>query len=130
MSLQRTRDLIMAIHAPYNHGVTFDTDKAPELGYSASEIAFIERLLEVVPDVSLNKLIKSQLIFCSLDHGYDPGIVYIAIAKIIFIVDHNGKSCSYIFEEDLEQKVAETKLNMVTLAWAETNKNDSTGNNI
>lgn len=130
MSLQRLRELLLAIHAPSEKGVEFDTDKASEFGYSMEEIAFAERILSIEPDRSLIRLLKRQIIFCDLDKSFESGIVYVAIAKIIFITAADGSKCSYIFEENLETKVAETKDFVNLLAWASTNNNDCFGNNI
>ena len=130
ISLQRIRELLLAIHYPVEIGVEFDTDKALGLGYSAEEIAFVERIIRIEPDRSLIKLFKRQVIFCNLDNSFSSGIVYIAIAKIIFITEADGSKCSHIFEEDLETKVAEMKDFLNLLAWATSNHNDSNGNNI
>ena len=130
MSLQRLRELLLAIHVPCEKGVEFDTDKAPAFGYSPEEIEFAERIIQVIPDNSLIKLFKRQITFCSLDKGFESGIVYIAIAKIIFIVEADGSECDYIFEEDLETKVAEMKDFIILLAWSTSTCNDCYGNNI
>ncbi len=130
MSLQRIRELLLAIHYPVEIGVEFDTDKALGLGYSAEEIAFVERIIRIEPDRSLIKLFKRLVIFCNLDYSFSCGIVYIAIAKIIFITEADGSKCSHIFEEDLETKVAEMKDFLNLLDWAISTRNDCYGNNI
>jgi hypothetical protein len=130
ITLARTRQLILDIHGPTEKGIGFDTDLAPGLGYSQQEILFVERVLEVIPDRILTKLFANLIVFCELDKGYNPGIVYVPIAKMIFIIDGYGQECNHIFEEDLEAKVAEIKNNAINLAWALSNKNDCNGNNI
>ncbi len=130
MSLQRIRELLLAIHSPTEKGVMFDTDKALEFGYSPEEIAFVERIIPIEPDYSLIKLLKRQIIFCSLDKGFDSGIVYVAFAKIIFITAADGSQCSHIFEEDLDTKVAERKDFVQLLAWTTSTRNDCYGNSI
>ena len=130
ISLQRIRELLLAIHYPVGKGVEFDTEKALDLGYSAEEIAFVERIIPIEPDRTLMSLFKREIIFCNLDKSFTCGIVYIAMAKIIFIIEADGSECDYIFEEDLETKVAEMKDFVQLLAWATSNRNDCYGNNI
>jgi hypothetical protein len=130
ISLQKIRKLLLDIHIPSERGVVFDTDKAPELGYSAEEIEFAERIIQIDSDYSLIQLIKRQIIFCDLDLSYLSGVVYIAIAKIIFITEPDGSECCHIFEEDLETKVAERKDFIHLLDWAASKRNDCYGNNI
>jgi hypothetical protein len=130
MSLSRIRELILAIHTPRENAVEFDTEKALELGYSAEEIAFAERIIPIQAHRSLIKLFKRQVIFCSLAKGFDSGIVYVAIAKIIFIVEADGSKCDFIFEEDLEAKLAEMKEYIFLMDWATSNRNDCHDNNI
>ena len=130
ISLQRIRELLLAIHYPVGKGVEFDTEKALDLGYSAEEIAFVERIIPIEPDRTLMSLFKREIIFCNLDKSFTCGIVYVAIAKILFIIEADGSECDHIFEEDLETKVAEMKDFLNLLAWATSNHNDSNGNNI
>ena len=130
ISLQRIRELLLDIHSPSERGVVFDTEKAPELGYSAEEIAFVERIIPIEPDRTLMSLFKREIIFCNLDKSFSCGIVYVAIAKIIFIIEADGSECDHIFEEDLETKVAEMKDFINLLAWSTSNRNDCYGNNI
>ena len=130
MRLQRIRELLLAIHYPVEIGVEFDTDKALGLGYSAEEIAFAERIIPIEPDRTLMSLFKREIIFCNLDKSFSCGIVYVAIAKIIFIIEADGSECDHIFEEDLETKVAEMKDFINLLAWSTSNRNDCYDNNI
>ena len=130
ISLQRIRELLLAIHYPVGKGVEFDTEKAPDLGYSAEEIAFAERIIPIEPDRTLISLFKREIIFCNLDKSFTCGIVYIAIAKIIFIIEADGSECDHIFEEDLETKVAEMKNFVQSLDWTTSIRNDCYGNNI
>ncbi len=123
MNLQRTRELLLAIHSVCEKGIEFDTEKALELGYSTEEIKFVERIIPIKPDPSLIKLFKTQIIFCSLDTGFNSGIVYIALARIIFIVEADGTKCTSMFEEDLDTKVAERKKVVTLLDWAISNGN-------
>ena len=130
ISLQKIRELLLDVHSPSERGVVFDTDNAIELGYSPEEIAFAERIIPIEPDRTLMSLFKREIIFCNLDKSFTCGIVYIAMAKIIFIIEADGSECDHIFEEDLETKVTEMKNFVQLLAWTTSNRNDCYGNNI
>ena len=134
MSLQRLRELTLEIHSFEEKGIEFDTNKALELGYSETEIEIASKILAMEPNVSLNNLFKSKIIFCDPDIQSKKAffVYYVMFVKLIFVIDRDANVYSYIFEEDLEEKVMQTQEIITLFEYNEANPviNNVYGNTI
>ena len=131
LSLPRIRELIIAAHSVSVEGIlSFDTTKSATLGFTEAEIDETNRILAAEQVPQLQDYFRSKINFYFLKDS--PCIVhYIGYAKLIFSIYPDEDGYSYITEEDLEQKVHETKDFIVKLQYIEANaSNDAYGNSV
>jgi len=110
MSLQRLRNLILDVYTIDESNLIFDTDTALSKGYSIDEVEFANKVFELNPLVSFHTFhLKNDLRYFLDDDEFNPIIFYIQLAELIFIIDLESEVYSYMFEEDLQEKVAEKR---------------------
>lgn len=131
LSLLRIRDLIIAAHSVSDDCIlSFDTTNSASLGFTESEIDEANRILAAEQTEYLQDHFRNLLKFCFVDPA-PTTIYYIGYAKLIFAISEEKRAYSYYTEEELEQKVQETKDFIVKLQYVEANSNnDALGNQI
>ena len=101
--LKQIRQLILDSTTVLDDGIEFDTSKAVEKGYSEAEIAVADDLLRNQGAFTTEFLGDILYYF---DSSTDLKIFYVAIARIILLIDLNNQKYTHIFEEDLVKEVA------------------------
>ena len=130
-SLHRIRDLIIAAHSVSDDGIlSFDTTNSASLGFTESEIEEANKILAAEQATVLQEYFEYLIRFCFVNP--EPfWVYYIGRAKLIFSFNEEKQGYSYFTEEDLEQRVQETKDYIVKLEYIQANSNnDAAGNQI
>ena len=106
VSWEKVRNLLLDIHTVDHEGIEFDTDRAVELGYTSKEINAAETIITTNNNWSLRaEEIREQIIMLCFWKAIKPVIYYLNDVKLIFIFDISLGIYSYMFEEELEDKM-------------------------
>lgn len=134
VSLQRIRQLLIDIHSVDDLGtLTFNTEKCQQLNYSDVEIDTVNKILAMERNDYLDELFKSKVIFTAVTPNSSPklNVYYFGIAKIIFVINVDWGFYTHVFEEEIDERVANMQEFFVRMAFTMANSNnDAYGNPI
>lgn len=103
IKFNRIRQIIIDSATYVSRGITFDTQKAYENGYSDEEIANAEYLL--TESSYFVKDFEDEIKQITSNTEADFHVYFVEFAKIIFVLHENNQKPTHFFEEDLQKMV-------------------------